>query len=396
MRILHVVPSYIPAYRYGGPIVSVHALCKALAAAGHEISVFTTNVDGPGVSVVPTDTPVDLDGVRIRYFPATTPRRLYYSPKMADALREVGSNADIVHTHSVFLWPTWAAARAAQKARVPFVVSPRGMLVKGLIEKKSRLLKAAAIRFAERPTFEAAAAVHVTSASEGRDLSALGFEPRRLLVVPNGVEVPQEAEEEAPCRHALGWREGEKVILYLGRVDWKKGLDRLIRSLVEIPGARLVIAGNDEENYTASLVKIAEKAGVADRVTFTGAVYGTPKWNMLRSADCFALASYSENFGNSVLEAMAAGCAVVVTPEVGMADVVQRSGAGAVVSGEPKPFGQAIAALLADGPKRAAMASAGRRVARAEFDWTSIAARMAQAYTAILAENSNRGAGNAR
>ena len=69
MRILHVVPSYLPAVRYGGPIFTVHGLCRALAAKGHELQVFTTNIDGPGITATPIATPVDLDGIQIRYFP---------------------------------------------------------------------------------------------------------------------------------------------------------------------------------------------------------------------------------------------------------------------------------------------------------------------------------------
>jgi len=65
MRILHVVPSYLPAVRYGGPIFAVHGLCRALAARGHKLHVFTTNIDGPGITATPVATPVDLDGVQV-------------------------------------------------------------------------------------------------------------------------------------------------------------------------------------------------------------------------------------------------------------------------------------------------------------------------------------------
>src|SRR3954471_9492384 len=127
MRVLHVVPTYAPAWRYGGPIVAVHGLCKALVARGHEVDVFTTNVDGDGVLDVPTDRPVERDGVRVRYFPARL-RRLYWSPAMARALAADVRGYDLVHIHAVFLWPGVAAARAARRVHVPYIVSPRGML----------------------------------------------------------------------------------------------------------------------------------------------------------------------------------------------------------------------------------------------------------------------------
>ena len=68
MKILHVVPTYYPAVRYGGPIRSVHGLASALAAQGHDVHVYTTNVDGEGVLPVPLDRPVQLDGVNVWYF----------------------------------------------------------------------------------------------------------------------------------------------------------------------------------------------------------------------------------------------------------------------------------------------------------------------------------------
>ena len=92
--------------RYGGPIHSVHGLCRALAARGHEVEVFTTNVDGPHDSNVPLGDPVDLDGVKVWYFPVPAFRRLYWSPTMGKALRQRAAAFDIVHAHSVFLWPT--------------------------------------------------------------------------------------------------------------------------------------------------------------------------------------------------------------------------------------------------------------------------------------------------
>ena len=128
MRILHVVPTYLPATRYGGPIYSVHGLCRALVRRGHEVHVLTTNVDGAGVSGVPLDRPVDLDGVQVRYFPVPFLRRLYWSPQMATATDARMAESDVLHCHSVFLWPTWMAARAARRARVPYVCAPRGML----------------------------------------------------------------------------------------------------------------------------------------------------------------------------------------------------------------------------------------------------------------------------
>ena len=125
MRLLHVVPTYLPAVRYGGPIRSVHALCRGLAGEGHDVHVFTTSVDGPSDSNVPLLEPVDLDGVKVTYFPSRNLRRLYWSPAMARALATTVSGFDLVHLHAIYLWPIWAGARAARRHQVPAALPPR-------------------------------------------------------------------------------------------------------------------------------------------------------------------------------------------------------------------------------------------------------------------------------
>src|SRR5690348_15867068 len=129
LRLLHVVPTYLPAVRYGGPIQSVHALCRALAAQGHVTDVFTSHVDGPGATDVALERPVDLEGVQVTYFPSRRMRRLYWSPPMRRALFARVGDYDLVHVHAIYLCPTRTAVREARARHVYYIVSPRGMLV---------------------------------------------------------------------------------------------------------------------------------------------------------------------------------------------------------------------------------------------------------------------------
>lgn len=379
MKLLHVVPSYLPATRYGGPIYSVHALCAALARQGHEVQVFTTNVDGPGVSAVPVGRPVDVDGVKVTYFATGFGRRLYRSPAMGTALHEQAAAFDALHLHSVFLWPTTAAARAARRARVPYLISPRGMLVPDLIRKKSRAIKTAWIGLFERSNIAGAAAIHMTSEVEASELRKMGLPARRVVVIANGLDVPG----DLPRRPRQALIPAAPTVLSLGRVNWKKGLDRLIAAMAHVEGARLLIAGNDEEAYRPKLEDLARVHGVADRVEFKGAVHGDAKWDLISRAGVFVLASYSENFGNVVLEAMACGVPVVVTPEVGLAPAVQTSQSGLVVDGDPAILGRAIAGLLARPDERLRLGENGRRCVAARFSWDAIAAAMAATYAEV-------------
>lgn len=362
MRVLHVVPTYLPATRYGGPIFAVHGLCRALARRGHDVEVFTTNVDGRGVSDVSLGTPVDIESVRVHYFPSPM-RRLYYSPAMRKALRARILDFDLVHAHSVFLWPTASAAHVAHRAGVPYVISPRGMLVPELIQRKSRLVKTAWISLVERRNFRNACAIHFTSEREREDASRLGVSVPRAAVVPNGIDIPPPRNEARD----------PSLVLYLGRINWKKGLDRLIEAVTSIADARLVIAGRDDEDYTATLPR-------HDRVTFLGEVGGEAKEALLATAAVLVLPSISENFGNAVLEAMAHATPVIVTPGVGLARDVEESEAGIVTDGAPASLTDAIKRLLADEALRATMGSRGRALVESRFGWSQVAAEMEGLY----------------
>lgn len=382
VKLLHVVASYLPALRYGGTIVSVHGLCRALAERGHEVHVYTTSVDGADDSSVPHGEPVTVDGVHVWYFRSPRLRRIYWAPALARALRGHVAEFDVVHTHAVFLWPLWAAARAARRARVPYVVSPRGMLERDLISHKNALLKGLWIAAIERRNLEAAAAIHVTSAREAAEAEAFGFSLPPLREIPNGVSVDgAQGRPVSPPIAAIV--RGEPYVLYLGRISWKKGLDRLLGAMARVPRARLVIAGNDDEEYTSILKGVAAHTGVAARVTFTGPVHGADKSALLDGAQLLALPSYSENFGNVVIEAMAACRPVVVSKDVGLAPVVARSGAGLVVDGDPASLASAIETLLDDSPLRHHMGERGARLAAEQYSWAVVAAQMEDLYTSV-------------
>ena len=380
MKLLHVVASYLPAVRYGGTIVSVHGLCRALARRGHDVHVYTTSVDGPDNSPVPHGEAVELDGVNVRYFQSRIFRRLYYAPAMRSALRESMTEFAVVHTHAIYLWPLWTAAREARLAGVPYVVSPRGMLEKDLIERKSAFWKAALIGFVEKRNLESAAAVHVTSRREAHEAAAFGFSLRRVDEIPNGVDVDPGAGPASPAV-ARAIEQGPYV-LFLGRVNWKKGLDRLIEAMVHAPGVRLIVAGNDEEGYQPAIDALAIRYAIKDRVTFTGPVHGADKAALLDRACALVLPSYSENFGNVVLEAMVRERPVVVSAEVGVSDLVRESNCGIVIDGGAEQLGGAIARLAGDTATGDAMGHRGRKASE-RYSWDSVAAHMETMYESV-------------
>lgn len=377
MRILHVIPAYYPAVRYGGPIRSAHGLCAALAARGHDVHVFTTTMDGSHDLDVPLRGPVLLDGVRVHYFRVPALRRLCWSPAMGRRLETDVATFDVAHLHSVYLWPTLKAARCASAAGVPYLLAPRGMLMRDAIRGRNPWVKQAWIQLAERRSLREAARLHVTAPAEADEAALLGVELPPIDCIPNGVDLP--ARYASLRSGPFAWLP-RQYALFLSRINWKKGLDRLIRAWRHVPDLPLVVAGNDEEAYTPRLQRIAAEAGVADRVHFIGPVADEHKWGMFQAAEMFVLPSYSENFGNVVAEAMAVGCPVVVSGAVGIAPLVREFGAGEVISGEPDDIAAAVERLRADPERRSAAGENGRRAITHTLQWPAIAAQMESAY----------------
>lgn len=376
MKIVHVVPTYLPATRYGGPIYSVHGLCRALAWRGHEVHVVTTSVDGPTDSQVPHDQAVALDGVLVHYSRSSQLRRLYFSAGLARDLERLVPEADVVHLHSVFLWPTLRAARVAARCGIPYVLAPRGMLVQDLIRRKNAWVKWAWIAAFERKNLTQAAALHLTSQVEADELRRFGFALPPLWVVPNGVDLPQHVRRPRPAE--------PPTILFLGRINWKKGLDRLLAALEHLPDARLLLAGNDEEGYLDEVWRLANSHEVRARVEYVGPISAKRRASLFARAHVVALCSYNENFGNVVLEAMAHACPVVVTHEVGASTLVQRWGAGVVVPGDPREIASALDRILSSPELQQEMGEAGRAVAVQRLSWDRIAHRLEEHYVTIL------------
>jgi len=303
------------------------------------------------------------------------------APGLARQLRRDIAGFDVVHLHSVFLWPTWMAARAARRAGIPYIVAPRGMLVRDIIRRKSRWLKAAWVALIERRTLANAARLHVTAHGEADELRAQKFLKSPIVMIPNGVTFPEE-----PAALSQGPFQGlpPRYALFLSRISWKKGLDRLLEAWQAVPDLPLVIAGNDEEGYQPQLEALARKLGIADRVLFVGPASDADKWALYAQAEVFVLPSYSENFGIVVAEAMAMGCPVIVTPDVGAGELVAQAGAGVISSGEPKQLAAAVRELLADPGARRRHGEAGRRFARAQLSWEGIARRTCEMYRDAL------------
>jgi glycosyltransferase involved in cell wall biosynthesis len=175
--------------------------------------------------------------------------------------------------------------------------------------------------------------------------------------------------------------------LFFGRLSWKKGLDLLLRAFAHSRVGKLAIVGTDDEGLTPQLKRLAEGLRIADRVCILArTVIGSEKERLFAAAQLFVLSSYSENFGNTVLEAMRRGVPVVVTAEVGAAEIVQRCKGGIVTEGNAEAFGAAIGQLLENPGLARTMGEAGQRHVTAHYTWAATSALMEKLYESVNAK----------
>ena len=391
MRVLQVIPGL--STRTGGPPVAVVESSLALKRCSVETVIFATDMAQAASSrargrIERRDLPEGAEALDLRLFPARWPYRLVFSPELYRAVADHARAFDVVHIHSLFLFPQFAAYRGARKGGVPYVVSPRGSL-DPYLRQRSRPVKAIADALWQRGMLEGASALHLTSDEEARLVRDVARRVPRA-VIPNGIRWSDYQDLPEGSEFRARWLGGDDapIVLYLGRLSHKKGLDVLIRAFGiarrAIPDVRLVIAGPDDEELQPTLEAIAAREGVTARVTFTGMLRGRERLAALAVARVWALPSHSENFGIAVLEAMAAGLPVIVSPGVNNAPEISAAEAGVVCEQTAEAFGAEIAALLRDDARCTVLGEQGRAFAR-QYDWDSVAPRLAAMYERVAA-----------
>lgn len=396
MKILFATLGYKPAWRLGGPVLSVSALAESLVRRGHEVTVLTTDSNLNQSLDVATDRMLEIDGVRVRYFrrqplvPQRTPRVAYlsksvgylYAPEMRAELDRLVPTMDLVHTHLPFIYPTLAAGRAALRHGKPLFYHQRGVFDPARLRFRS-FKKTLYLRLFEQPLLQAAQVLFALTEAEGASYERLGVKTP-IRVVPNGIAAEAYA---SPANwqdlHALGIRDDDRIVLFMGRLHPVKGADRLLRAFFAIadrmPSARLVLAGPDEFGIEDRFRAHVADAGLADRVIFTGMLSGSRKLSLLRRADLFCLPSDAEGFSMAVLEAMASGCAVLLSPGCHFPEV-ETAGAGRISSHDPDVLASHLVELLSSPEELKRMGEAGERLVTEHYSWDGVADKTIRVY----------------
>jgi glycosyltransferase involved in cell wall biosynthesis len=302
-------------------------------------------------------------------------RELRSSSGLTRALREFTPEADVIHNHGLWLMPNVEAGRAALLARKPFIVAPRGMLSPAALAF-SRLKKRAVWALMQGNVVRRASCIHATSEQEHDEIRDFGLK-NPIAVIPNGIDIPE------LDRCLTNATDAGRVVLSLGRIHPKKGLDRLVRAWAIIEAAhsdwRLRIIGPDELGHARELASLAASLKT-QRVSIEGPVAGDAKTSAYREADLFVLPTLNENFAITVAEALAAGTPVIATkgaPWHGL----EREDCGWWIDHGVEPLVATLAkAMIMRRGSLQAMGAKGRAWMKRDFSWDCAAHDMLDVY----------------
>lgn len=385
MKVLQVIPSLSRVH--GGPSKAIWSIASSVAACGGEVTVVSTDNDGPGrrlslesresLCAAAPDVSVLLHRQTGQFYTASLPGLIWL-------VRNI-RHFDVVHVHALFSFMPVAAAWLARLRGVPYVIRPLGTLSVYGLSTRRRWFKKLSLMLCERPLLRAAAAVHCTSDAERNDVLAVC--PNAKTVVISLSVPPFELAPEEAVRALLGVRHGGPVVLFLSRLDPKKNAAVLLDAFAQLAphhaSATLLIAGDGERDYVASLKARADALRLSACVIWAGQVDGVAKAAAFTAATVFALPSYSENFGIAAAEALAAGVPCVLSPGVAIAATVAEWGAGQVADMTPDATADALAVYLDSAAVRSAASNAAKRLAVSEYSAHAMGERLMALYRQI-------------
>jgi len=378
LRILKILPSF--SALTGGPAKSVAALAKGLASAGHEVRLLTTL--WPEDHYFPEcGTRQMVDGYEVCIFPhenGFAGRSLPNSPALLYALYFLRKSADITICHSLWNPIATFSMQSLRENKIPYAVMAHGML-DPLVLRKRRWKKLPWSILWEKKNVEDATLVLFNSEAERSKAQLCKWRLNETFVIPHLIDLPYWAvlPPRETFQQSLPQIRGCDVILYVGRLNWVKNLDKLVDALKLVrrkrPTALLLFVGPDGDGERKRLESRAQALGLTDHVFFTGLLQGEDLKAAYACASLLALVSKKENFGLTVADALAAGLPVVVSDGVDVAAGWKSTGPVRRVKPEPENISEAIVDLLERGEKYGLPDAEARSLAELEWGKTRIA-----------------------
>ena len=387
MRVLFITP-YLGLI-YGGITKVVTELVEVLTKQQILVDLISTNANDKGHQDVPLNTWIKHSNYRVRYFPCWHRNDLIISPSLTNWLFKNIINYNIVHTHTIFAPLISLAHWACQIHKIPYLMTPHGMLDPWALSYKAHK-KSFYYNLFEKASLQQASAIQVLASQEAEQVKFLGFQ--NSIVVPNGIH-RQEFEilpDPELFYQKFPATRNKNLILFLGRIDPKKGLDLLAPAFAKLhkqfPQTHLVVAGPDSIGFLPTVKNYFKQTGCLDAVTFTGMLTGSIKQAALAATNLYVAPSYSEGFSMSVLEGMASGLPCVITTGCNFPEAAAAK-AAYVVDINADAIADALIECLSNSQKSKEIGDRARQFIFQNYTWEQAAAKLSQVYEDIVFKN---------
>lgn len=389
MNILQVTLGFLPANAWGGPVTVVHQNAKELVRRGHRVTIYCSNLLDKRQKIGPGTFEREIDGIRVVYFdtwhlpfwPGTVGP--LWLPRMTTYLDREIAGYDVLHLHGYRNLMLLPAARAARKAGVPIVVQPHGAMP--LMVNSLRIKRIYDLTLG-RWELQGLAALIALQSKERLQASAMGVDEDLIVEIANGLEAPEESAlpPEGWFRHRYSLPADRPLVLFLGRINHKKGPDMLVEAFARMSDREpvLVMAGSDD-GQLAEVMRLVKTLQLQDRVVFTGLLAGQDVWAALRDADLFVLPCRHDTFPMAIVESCAMGTPILTTTGCEISHLVDTQ-IGEVVPFDPDQFSQAMEDLLHDSARRQRYAENTQMMMDRVFSMRAIGDQLEQLYEAVV------------
>lgn len=379
MKILHVIPYFTP--KRGGDVNVCYNLSKHLAERGHEVTIITTDFE------FDEEYAKSLNGIQVIPFRCIANIGLFLiSPSMKKWLKRNIKNFDIVHLHDFRSYQNCIIPHYAQKYGIPYILQAHGSLPKIIEKQKSKKLYD--LIFGYRLLNDASKVIAVSKA-EVEQYKEAGINKNKIVTVPNGIDI--KAFKDLPTsgmfREKYDIREGH-IILFLGRIHKRKGIDFLIKSFSKLTKEQndviLVIIGSDD-GYRIELEKLIMSLNLNEKIKFIGYVNEEDKLSAYVDADVLVYPGTFEIFGLVPFEAMMCGTPVIVTDDCGCGELVEKSGAGYLVEyGDVKGLKELMKRVIENPEEGKEMVEPGKKYINDTLAWNEVVERVIKIYSGVL------------
>lgn len=384
MKILLIAP-YVGS-TYGGTSKIVTELVQGIGRLGVNVDLVTTPANVSDRLDVPLNTWITEKGYRVQYFPCWYRNDLIISPSLIGWLFKHMVDYEVVHTHTVFAPLISLAHWICLFSHIPYIATPHGMLEPWALSYKAWKKQIYYTLF-EKPALQQASAIQATASLELNNVDSLGF--KNAFLVPNGIHCQEfmTVSGSEVFYHKFPETRHKTLILFLGRIDPKKGLDLLAAAFAKVhakfPQTHLVIAGSDSIGFMSTAQGYFAQTGCLDAVTFTGMLTGKLKYAALAAVNLYVAPSYSEGFSLSVLEGMASGLPCVITTGCNFPEAATAKAAH-VVDVNAEAIADALIRCLSNPQEAKAMGDRARDFICQNYTWNEAAEKLVKVYQAIL------------